>query len=111
MALLIFFSGCRLPVPIPIDKSIQAQASFWEYFRIFQQDKPDLFPIPSCYIRTVSYHHIQDQLPYTRKDGKENTEEEDEMLKEHTSGCPGTFAVVTSAVRGTTQSLCCCCTC
>ncbi len=37
----ISFSGCRLPALMPIDKSIEAQASFLEYFRIFQQDKPD----------------------------------------------------------------------
>jgi hypothetical protein len=63
---------------MPIDKNIQAQASFWRYFRIFLQDKLGLFLMSFCYTRTISYSHIQGQQSYNVQ-GKENIKENEEV--------------------------------
>ncbi len=84
-----------------IDKNTQAQVSFWKYFRIVQQDKPSLFPIPSCYTCTGSYLHSQDQFIMYNTYGKENTDNDDEVKGTYIwLSC--TLAVVMSAVKGTT---------
>src|SRR5580765_1472261 len=87
MALWISPSGCRWPVPIWIDKSMQAQAYILECFCIALPDKPDPFPMSFCYTRTVSCHHTLGQLPYDAKMAR-RIQMKKMMLKEHTSGYP-----------------------
>jgi hypothetical protein len=89
---------------MPIHKNIQAQASLWEYFCIFLQDKLDLFQIPFCYTRTISCHHIQGQQSYNVQ-GKENIKEDEEVKVAYIL-LSGILAVVVTlaAVNGITRS-------
>src|SRR3954466_14813340 len=86
MALQISISDCRWTVRLLIDKSTQAQASFWKCFCTFLQDRLNPFPMPFCHTRTVSCHRILGQLPYDAKMARRIPKKR--MLKKRTSGYP-----------------------
>ncbi len=64
---------------MPIHKSIQAQASLWEYFRIFQQDKPDPFPILLLYPYSFLSSYPVSATIYRKEDKGNTKEDEDEV--------------------------------
>jgi len=61
MILWISFSGCRWPVPMPIDKSIQALVSFWEVLSYPSIGQTRSILNPLLYSHIVPEHRIRDQ--------------------------------------------------
>src|SRR6476646_8805972 len=89
---------------MPIDKNTQAQASLWEYFCTFLPDKPDLFPILSCYTFIGPYRHSLDQLSCTIHMVKRIQMRMMETLKKHASVISYIGSSYTVCYRGTMRS-------